>query len=712
MNDWAEPVRRAAARYVQRVQRQIVPEVAASSAPYLLDRRHSWGRWSREADLLDDVFGRPDVLLNDWAEPVRRAAARYVQRVQRQIVPEVAASSAPYLLDRRHSWGRWSREADLLDDVFGRPDVLLNDWAEPVRRAAARYVQRVQRQIVPEVAASSAPYLLDRRHSWGRWSREADLLDDVFGRPDVLLNDWAEPVRRAAARYVQRVQRQIVPEVAASSAPYLLDRRHSWGRWSREADLLDDVFGRPDVLLNDWAEPVRRAAARYVQRVQRQIVPEVAASSAPYLLDRRHSWGRWSREADLLDDVFGRPDVLLNDWAEPVRRAAARYVQRVQRQIVPEVAASSAPYLLDRRHSWGRWSREADLLDDVFGRPDVLLNDWAEPVRRAAARYVQRVQRQIVPEVAASSAPYLLDRRHSWGRWSREADLLDDVFGRPDVLLNDWAEPVRRAAARYVQRVQRQIVPEVAASSAPYLLDRRHSWGRWSREADLLDDVFGRPDVLLNDWAEPVRRAAARYVQRVQRQIVPEVAASSAPYLLDRRHSWGRWSREADLLDDVFGRPDVLPIIAGFLQRTANGSLAKYLRLLARNPAIDQYLPALAASAIQPQVRAIAYHSLLTGNVTWFAGYEWQWIDKVYGIRKRVPKLDHRPLQDIALPPDLFWQAARDASVIVRRAAADALIASRAAVPDEDRLIAHFEQDKNPSVRSRADFLRRRPRLS
>ncbi|MGJ5204291.1 hypothetical protein [Bradyrhizobium sp. HKCCYLR20261] len=217
----------------------------------------------------------------------------------------------------------------------------------------------------------------------------------------------------------------------------------------------------------------------------------------------------------------------------------------------------------------------------------------------------------------------------------------------------------------------------------------------------------------LNDWAEPVRRAAARYVQRVQRQIAPDVAASSAPYLLDRRHSWGRWgSSEADLLDDVFGRPDVLPIIAGFLQRTANGSLARYLRLVVRYPAIDQYLPALAASAIQPQVTAIAYRCLLTGSVTWFAGYGWEWIDKVYGIRKRVPKFNHRPLQDIALPPDLFWQAARDASVIVRRAAADALIASRTTVPDEDRLIAHFEQDKNPSVRSRADFLRRHPRPS
>ncbi|NPV25685.1 hypothetical protein [Bradyrhizobium aeschynomenes] len=216
----------------------------------------------------------------------------------------------------------------------------------------------------------------------------------------------------------------------------------------------------------------------------------------------------------------------------------------------------------------------------------------------------------------------------------------------------------------------------------------------------------------LNDWAEPVRRAATRYVQRVQRQIAPDVVASSAPYLLDRRHSWGRWGSEADLLDEVFGRPDVLPIIVGFLQRTANGSLAKYLRLVVRYPAIDQYLPALAASAIQPQVRAIAYRCLLTGSVTWLAGYGWEWIDKIYGIRKRVPKFDHRPLQDISLPPDLFWQAARDASVIVRRAAADALIASRAAVPDEDRLIAHLEQDKNPSVRSRAAFLRRRPRPS
>ncbi|MGC2774578.1 MAG: hypothetical protein WA418_02965 [Bradyrhizobium sp.] len=213
----------------------------------------------------------------------------------------------------------------------------------------------------------------------------------------------------------------------------------------------------------------------------------------------------------------------------------------------------------------------------------------------------------------------------------------------------------------------------------------------------------------LNDWAEPVRRAAARYLQRIQLQISPQIGASSAADLLDRRHNWGRWTSEADLLDQIVGRPDVLPIIAGFLQRTANGALAKYLRHALRYPAIDPYLPVLAAAAIQPQVRAIAYRCLLTGHISWFAGFESRWIDKVYGIKQRVPKVESRALGDGKPATELFWHAARDRSVIVRRAAADALMATRARVPDEDRLIALFEQDESPSVRERGDFLRRHP---
>jgi hypothetical protein len=214
----------------------------------------------------------------------------------------------------------------------------------------------------------------------------------------------------------------------------------------------------------------------------------------------------------------------------------------------------------------------------------------------------------------------------------------------------------------------------------------------------------------LNDWAKPVRLAAERCFQRAQQQIAADVAASAAPYLLDRRHKWGRWGTEAGLLDSIFGRKDVLAMFAQFIQQEANGSIGKYLRHVLQYPAIDEYLPMLAASAIQPQVRAIAYQCLLTNSAAWSIGSEWQWIDKIYNIRKRVPKFDRRILSGSSARPDLYWQAARDRSVIVRRAVADAMIAAHAPVPDAERLIAHLAQDKNPSVRSRADFLRRHPR--
>jgi hypothetical protein len=212
----------------------------------------------------------------------------------------------------------------------------------------------------------------------------------------------------------------------------------------------------------------------------------------------------------------------------------------------------------------------------------------------------------------------------------------------------------------------------------------------------------------LNDWAKPVRVAAERCLHRVEQRISPDVAASTAPYLLDRRYVWARWGTEADLLDHIFGRKGVLATLVPWLRREANGSLGKYLRHALRYDAIDEHLPILAAAAIQPQVRAIAYQCLLTNKASWVAGFEWIWIDKIYNIKKRVPKFESRPLPGVTSSPDLFWQAAHDRSVIVRRVAADMLIAAASPVPDADRLIAHLAEDESQSVRSRADYLRRR----
>jgi hypothetical protein len=211
----------------------------------------------------------------------------------------------------------------------------------------------------------------------------------------------------------------------------------------------------------------------------------------------------------------------------------------------------------------------------------------------------------------------------------------------------------------------------------------------------------------LNDWAEPVRRAAERCIRRILHLIDPTIAADSALYLLDRRLAWGRWRAEADTLDALFERRDVLTALATRLLTKPNGPLGKCLRNALRYSGIDAHLPQLAASATQPLVRAIAYQCLLGGQARWVVGFDWAWIDKVYGQRIRLPKFASRAVQREPSIADLIWQAARDKSVVVRQVAADALIADHVKIPEDYRLIAHLAQDRNASVRARADFLRR-----
>jgi hypothetical protein len=128
-----------------------------------------------------------------------------------------------------------------------------------------------------------------------------------------------------------------------------------------------------------------------------------------------------------------------------------------------------------------------------------------------------------------------------------------------------------------------------------------------------------------------------------------------------------------------------------------------------RYPGIDQHLPRLAAAAVQPSVRAVAYQCLISGKATWSVGYGWVWIDKVYGLRRRVPKIEARDIQRPRPTLDLIREAARDKSSIVRIVAADALIAARSQLPDEDALIALMAGDRSPAIRSRADYMMRHP---
>lgn len=216
----------------------------------------------------------------------------------------------------------------------------------------------------------------------------------------------------------------------------------------------------------------------------------------------------------------------------------------------------------------------------------------------------------------------------------------------------------------------------------------------------------------LNDWVGPVRRAAMKCFKRVSANIPAAVVADAALYLLERRFVWGRWSDEVAALDPMFARGDVLAALAVQLEKCPTGGLSGCLRSALRYPGIDQHLPRLANAAVQPSVRAIAYQCLILRKASWLVGFDWIWLDKVYGSQRRIPKLDSRGIESDRPVTDLIAEGIRDRSPFVRKIVADAMIVVRSQIADERALVSQLVNDPNPVVRSRGDFLTRHPRSS
>jgi len=141
------------------------------------------------------------------------------------------------------------------------------------------------------------------------------------------------------------------------------------------------------------------------------------------------------------------------------------------------------------------------------------------------------------------------------------------------------------------------------------------------------------------------------------------------------------------------------------LRDDAVGGLPACLKQSLRYGAIDEYLPILAKDGVQPAVRATAYRFLLRGKASWSVGLGWEWLDKVYNLKKRVPLLDSREIQVQSALDVLIREAVTDRSVLVRRVAADASIAHRKELPNLDEMIRLLATDGNSSIRERADFL-------
>ncbi len=213
----------------------------------------------------------------------------------------------------------------------------------------------------------------------------------------------------------------------------------------------------------------------------------------------------------------------------------------------------------------------------------------------------------------------------------------------------------------------------------------------------------------LNDWASEVRTAAVLAAERLLPSTSPRIVAAVAMDLLDREFHWSRWTSEMRALNTAFARPDVGAILVDLFLHSPTGPLANRLRYLLRYAGYEQFLPALARQAVQPAVRALALKSLLDGRVSWPVGFEWKWIDKTYGLRRREPAFASRPIQHGEWLEDLIVQGLADRSPVVRRVAADALCEHRRKVPQAEHLIVGLAKDRNPSLRERASYMMRHP---
>jgi len=333
--------------------------------------------------------------------------------------------------------------------------------------------------------------------------------------------------------------------------------------------------------------------------------------------------------------------------------------------------------------------------------------------------------------VLSASLSAKLDALHrSSGRRKSDrelAEILADLSTLPANAVVRASQEIAKAARLGWWQQERSLIDQLLGGSVsePDLLARNpdYAWlflfhpSGYVREA-ALDSINSPPTSpffvsalawRLNDWAAPVRQAAERCAKRILHRTAAPVATNAALYLLDRRLAWGRWRDEPKALDAVFERKDVIAALVMHLQEHSTGALATCLRHALRYPNIDEHLPRLAAEAVQPQIRAVAYQCLIFGRARWAVGYEFAWIDKVYGLRRSVPTLETRQIASIRPTADLIREAAYDKSPFVRRVAADALIADQTQLPDAAALIAHLAKDRNSAIRSRADFMLRNP---
>ncbi len=209
----------------------------------------------------------------------------------------------------------------------------------------------------------------------------------------------------------------------------------------------------------------------------------------------------------------------------------------------------------------------------------------------------------------------------------------------------------------------------------------------------------------LNDWAEPVRAAAAECARRCFPITPVDKVVEAIVPLLMRHQSWKRWREEQELLWSAIGRSDVAARLADLIAESEHGPMSRVLRFALKIDALDPYLSNIAQNARQPAVRAVAARTLIDGLATWQEGWQWQWVDKPSGLRRRDPALRQRQISVPTNRERAIASSSRDRSGAVRKVAIAAAIRHELRSPATLRLAQSLKNDRSRAVRERAEFV-------
>lgn len=222
-----------------------------------------------------------------------------------------------------------------------------------------------------------------------------------------------------------------------------------------------------------------------------------------------------------------------------------------------------------------------------------------------------------------------------------------------------------------------------------------------------MNDTAARAALLLrcNDWVAPVREAAFARLETELPQLDQSKLEPLCMFALSRVARWERGgAAAAQILAEHLDWP--LAIKASFVGETT-GPLARALRRLLQKPDHDWILPDLAMHAKSAFVRVVAAETLLTGFSRWTDGYDWVWHDKVFNLRRKVPRHAKREVEvTTATRSMVLRHAGQDKCAKMRCLAADYLIAVGA--PAGDGLVKSLTNDKAKTVQWRMEFYHRK----